>query len=166
MANDICFRLRVCIRSSDYNIVFILLSAVNRKLAQSPNLRLLFKDGLAISVTTILKFISVHPAKYVKYKFLDLVDDRQAFFDNASVAFKNSIKTHIPSSCFDVIVFDMKFESVYFINNDEDDIESRDVFGRDVKRDVIHHQRSQKFALPKYCVMPLFRFVNHEVEYC
>ncbi|CAK9868043.1 unnamed protein product [Sphagnum jensenii] len=102
-----------------------------------------------------------HPMKWVEYKQLDSIVERQAFFDDVPVAFKNSIKAHFPSSSLsterqivfdiekdivDVIVCGMMFYPANIVNSDADnDAKENDpAFGSDAKRGAILHQHIQK----------------------
>jgi hypothetical protein len=114
-----------------------------------------------------------HPTKWVEYKRLDSIVERQTFFDNVSVTFRNSIKAHFPSSFLgaerqiifdiekdivDVIVRGMMFDPTDIVDSDADsDAEENDpAFGNDAERDAILCRRIQKAALAKERALSLF----------
>ncbi|CAK9870876.1 unnamed protein product [Sphagnum jensenii] len=107
-----------------------------------------------------------HPTKWAKYKRLNSIVERQTFFDNVPVAFKNSIKAQFQSSSLgaerqivfdiekdivDVIIRGMMFDLANIVDSDADsDAEENDpTFGNDAERDAILHRRIQKAALAK-----------------
>jgi hypothetical protein len=122
-----------------------------------------------------------HPTKWAEYKRLDSIVEHQAFFDDVSVAFKNSIKAHFPSSFLGVerqIVFDiekdivdvimrgMMFEPADIVDSDADsDVEENDpAFGNDVECDAVLRRCIQKAALAKERSLSLFQRVDQEEE--
>jgi hypothetical protein len=95
-----------------------------------------------------------HPTKWAEYKWFDSIVERQAFFDDVPVAFRNSIKAHFPSSSLgtecqivfdiekdivDVIIHGMMFDPANIVDNDANsDAEENDLaFGNDVERNVV-----------------------------
>jgi hypothetical protein len=101
-----------------------------------------------------------HPTKWAEYKQLDSIVDRQAFFDDVPIAFKNSIKAHFPFSSLgaerqivfdiekdivDVIIRGMMFDPANIVDNDansdaDSDAEENDpAFGSDAERDAVLH---------------------------
>jgi hypothetical protein len=114
-----------------------------------------------------------HPMKWVEYKRLDLIVERQAFFDDVPLAFKNSIKAHFPSSfigaerqivfdiekdIMDVIVHGMMFDPADIVNSDANsDGEVNDLaFGSDAEHNVVLCWCIQKAALVKERALSLF----------
>jgi len=119
--------------------------------------------------------------KWAEYKRLDSIVERQAFFDDVPVVFKNSIKVHFPSSFLgaerqivfdiekdivDVIVCGMMFDPVDIIDSDADnDAEENDLaFGSDAERDAVLRRCIQKAALAKERALSLFQRVDQEEE--
>jgi hypothetical protein len=117
-----------------------------------------------------------HPTKWAEYKQLDSIVDRQAFFDDVPIAFKNSIKAHFPFSSLgaerqivfdiekdivDVIIRGMMFDPANIVSSDADgdadsDAEENDpAFGSDAERDAVLRRRIQK-ALAKERALSLF----------
>jgi hypothetical protein len=118
-----------------------------------------------------------HPTKWAEFKQLNSIIERQAFFDDVSVAFRNSIKAHFPFSSLgakrqivfdiekdivDVIVRGMMFDPVDIVDNDaNNDAKENDLaFGSDTERDVVFRQRIQKAALAKERTISLFQHVD------
>ncbi|CAM6049220.1 unnamed protein product [Sphagnum compactum] len=122
-----------------------------------------------------------HPTKWAEYKRLDSIVERQAFFDDVPVAFRNSIKAHFPSSSLgaerqivldiekdivDVIIRGMMFDLADIVDSDADnDAEENDpAFGSDAERDAVLRRRIQKAALAKERALSLFQRVDQEEE--
>ncbi|CAK9190949.1 unnamed protein product [Sphagnum troendelagicum] len=122
-----------------------------------------------------------HPTKWAEYKWLDSIVERQTFFDDVPIAFRNSIKAHFPSSSLgterqivfdiekdimDVIVCDMMFDPADNVDSDADsdvdsDAEENDLtFGSDTERDAVLRRRIQKGALVKERTLSLFQHVD------
>jgi len=101
-----------------------------------------------------------HPTKWAEFKQLDSIVDRQAFFDDVPIAFKNYIKAYFPSSSLgaerqivfniekdivDVIIRGMMFDPANIVDNDansdaDSDAEENDpAFGSDAERDAVLH---------------------------
>jgi hypothetical protein len=114
-----------------------------------------------------------HPTKWGEYKQLDSIVERQAFFDDVPVAFRNSIKARFPSSSLgaerqivfniekdimDVIVRDMMFDPTDIVNSDANsDVEENDLaFGSDAERNAVLRRRIQKATLAKERTLSLF----------
>jgi hypothetical protein len=93
-----------------------------------------------------------HPTQWAQYVAIKSDNEHDQFFVDVSVAFKNSIKAHFPSSSLgtehqivfdidknivDTIVGDMLFDPVdEFDNNEDADVEDL-VFGNEVELNVI-----------------------------
>jgi hypothetical protein len=122
-----------------------------------------------------------HPTKWAEYKRLNSIVERQAFFDDVPVAFRNSIKAHFSSSSLgaehqivfdiekdivDVIVRDMMFDLVDIVDSDADnDAEENDpAFDNDTKHDVVLRRCIQKASLAKERALSLFQRVDQEEE--
>ncbi len=122
-----------------------------------------------------------HPTKWAEYKRLDSIADRQAFFDDVPIAFRNSIKAHFPSSSFgaerqivfdiekdivDVIIRGMMFDPANIVDNDADSDADSDAkendpaFSGDAERDAVFWRRIQKAALAKERALSLFQRVD------
>jgi hypothetical protein len=118
-----------------------------------------------------------HSTKWAEYKRLNLIVERQAFFDNVPVAFRNSIKAHFPSSSLgverqivfdiekeivDVIVCGMMFDLANIVDSDADiDAKENDpAFGSDAERDAILHRHIQKATFAKKRALSLFQRVD------
>jgi hypothetical protein len=95
-----------------------------------------------------------HLTKWAEYKRFDSIVERQTFFDDVPVAFKNSIKAHFSSSFLgaerqivfdiekdivDVIICDIMFDPADIVDSNADsDAEENDLaFGSDAERDAI-----------------------------
>jgi hypothetical protein len=122
-----------------------------------------------------------HPTKWAEYKRLDSIVDRQAFFDDVPIAFRNSIKAHFSSSFLgaerqivfdiekdivDVIIRGMMFDPANIVDSDADsDAEENDpAFGSDAERDAVLRRRIQKAALAKERALSLFQRMDQEEE--
>ncbi|CAM6019167.1 unnamed protein product [Sphagnum balticum] len=107
-----------------------------------------------------------HPTKWADYKRFNSIVERQAFFDDVPVTFRNSIKVHFPSSflgakhqivfdiekdIMDMIVRGMMFDPADIVDNNVDsDAEDNDpAFGSDTEHGAILRRRIQKAALAK-----------------
>lgn len=101
----------------------------------------------AIKISKITLAISILQSGM--YIWLDLVDDQNDFFKHVFVVFKNTIKTHLPSSSFDashqimldieknivdVIVGDMMFDLADIIDNN---------FDNDAELFIFYHEWAQ-----------------------
>ncbi|KAH9573897.1 hypothetical protein CY35_01G025600 [Sphagnum magellanicum] len=95
-----------------------------------------------------------HPTKWAKFKQLDSIVDRQAFFDDVPIAFKNYIKAYFPSSSLGVerqIVFDIEKDIV-------------DVIIRGMMFDPANIVDNDANTLAKEQALSLFQRVDQEEE--
>jgi hypothetical protein len=117
------------------------------------------------------------PMKWVEYKQLDSIVERQTFFDDVPIGFRNLIKAHFPFSSFgverqiifdivDVIACDMMFDPVDIIDSDADnDAEENDpAFGNDTEHNVVLRRRIQKATLAKERALSLFQRMDQGEE--
>jgi hypothetical protein len=122
-----------------------------------------------------------HPTKWVEYKRLNSIVERQAFFGDVPVVFRNSIKAHFSSSSLgaerqivfdiekdivDVIMRGMMFGPSNIVDSDADsDVEENDpAFGSDTEHNVVLRRRIQKAALAKEQGLSLFQRMDQEEE--
>ncbi len=120
-----------------------------------------------------------HPTQQAQYTTIKSDNECDQFFVNVPAAFKNSIKTHFPSSSLgtkcqivfnidtnivDTIVGDMLFDLVDEFNNNEDvDVEDP-VFSSEVDLNVVMHLRLEAVATTKLRVLALFKRIQYEAN--
>lgn len=78
-----------------YSVVYVLHSVGKKRLASSARPQLKCRDGLPLSITTILRNICTqHRMKWLEYDRFHSSSKCNQIFTNVHVVFKNSIKTH------------------------------------------------------------------------
>jgi hypothetical protein len=116
-----------------------------------------------------------HPTQWAEYTTIKSDNERDQFFIDVPIAFKNSIKTHLSSSSLgverqiifdidkniiDTIVGDMLFDPTDECDSDEDVVVQDHVFGSEVELNVVMCLCSEAVASTKSQVLALFKGFN------
>ncbi|CAK9237624.1 unnamed protein product [Sphagnum troendelagicum] len=149
-------------------------------LGRSARLRLLFKDGAIPPCYDNIEnhLRNQHSGQWAVYQALESSFERTSFFNDVSVAFKNSIKAHFPSSSLgaerqivydiekdivDTIVGDMMFNPEDQDDSDVDhDADKEPAFGNAAEINVLHLRHRQAAAKVKERALSLFKRVESE----
>ncbi|CEO98534.1 hypothetical protein PBRA_006648 [Plasmodiophora brassicae] len=104
-----------------------------------------------------------HPQKWAEYNLLNSAADRNAFFDDVPVAFKNSIKAHFPS-----LSLDAERQMVFDVADSDSESDAEELaFGSEAERNAVLRRRAKKTALAEERAVALFKRVdgNGDADY-